>query len=154
MSAKRITDLSQLCVHTITTKPWSIEEAATQFSAAGVKGITVWRDAIDGRNTKLIGQMLRAHNLTIVSLCRGGFFPNRDSAKRKAAINDNKKAIDEAAELGTNMLVLVCGADAADVSGVPELASPAGILGHAGSERGDHGGLLRTLRSAGQAIRN
>ena len=104
-------DISKLCIHTITTKPWSIEEAAKHFSAAGVKGITVWRDALDERNIHATGNMLREHDLTIVSLCRGGFFAHKDLSKRKAAIDDNKKAIDEAAQLGTSMIVLVCGAD-------------------------------------------
>ena len=35
----------------------------------------------------------------------------RETAKRKTAIDDNRRAIDEAFELGTNMIVLVCGAD-------------------------------------------
>ncbi|CAN5420026.1 sugar phosphate isomerase/epimerase [soil metagenome] len=104
-------DLSKLCIHTITTKPWKIEEAAKNFSAAGVKGITVWRNALEGRSIKQTGCMLRDHGLSIVSLCRGGFFAHDDLSKRKAAIDDNKRAIEEAAELGTSMLVLVCGAD-------------------------------------------
>ncbi len=111
MNSKEHTDLSRLCIHTITTKPWKIEEAAKNFSAAGVKGITVWRDALEGRNNKQTGKMLREHDLTIVSLCRGGFFPHKDLSKRKQAINDNRKAIEQATELGTTMLVLVCGAD-------------------------------------------
>jgi sugar phosphate isomerase/epimerase len=111
MNTKKHTDLSRLCIHTITTKPWKIEEAAKNYSAAGVKGITVWRDALDGRNIKQTGKMLCEHDLTIVSLCRGGFFAHKDLSKRKTAIDDNKKAIEEAAELGTSMLVLVCGAD-------------------------------------------
>jgi sugar phosphate isomerase/epimerase len=105
------TDLSGLCIHTITTKPWKIEEAAQHYAAAGVKGITVWRDALEGRNIRETGKMLREHDLSIVSLCRGGFFPHKDVSNRKSAIDDNRKAIDEAAELGTKMLVLVCGAD-------------------------------------------
>ena len=104
-------DLSRLCIHTITTKPWNIEEAAKNYSAAGVKGITVWRDALDDRNIKQVGKMLRDHDLSIVSLCRGGFFPFSDPGKRKMAVDDNRKAIDQAVELGTSMLVLVCGAD-------------------------------------------
>lgn len=111
MSAKPITDLSQLCVHTITTKPWSIEEAAKNFSASGVRGITVWRDALTARNIRQTGKMLKDHGLDIVSLCRGGFFPSAEKAKRAIAIDDNKRAIDEAAELGTSMVVLVCGAE-------------------------------------------
>ena len=111
MSRQSNTDISKLCIHTITTKPWSIEEAARQFSAAGIKGITVWRDALEGRNITDTRRLLSDHDLTVVSLCRGGFFPASDPAKRKEAIDDNKKAIDEAAELGTNLIVLVCGAD-------------------------------------------
>lgn len=111
MSQHLDNDLSKLCIHTITTTPWSIEKAATNFSAAGVKGITVWRDALQGRNIPQTGQLLRDNGLSIVSLCRGGFFPNKNIAKRKIALDDNRKAIEEAFELGTKMIVLVCGAD-------------------------------------------
>jgi len=106
-----MTDLSRLCIHTITTKPWSIETAARHFAAAGVPGITVWRDALEGRDIKATGHMLRDSGLTIVSLCRGGFFPSTDIQKRQEAIDDNKRAIDEAAALGAPLVVLVCGAD-------------------------------------------
>ncbi len=111
MSAKPLTDLSQLCIHTITTKPWSIDTAVNHFSKAGVKGITVWRDALEGRNIKQTRALIKNAGLSIVSLCRGGFFPAKDVAKRKVAIVDNKKAIEEAAQLGAPMIVLVCGAD-------------------------------------------
>jgi len=111
MSAKPITDLSQLCIHSITTKPWSIEEAAKNFLLEGVKGITVWRDALANRNIRQSGQLLRDHGLKIVSLCRGGFFPNKEKEKRQVAIEDNLRAIEEAAELGAPLIVLVCGAD-------------------------------------------
>ena len=111
MSAKPLTDLARLCIHTITTKPWNIETAAQNFSAAGVTGITVWRDALEGRGIKKTGQLIRDTGLSIVSLCRGGFFPSIDPLKRKASIDDNRRAIEEAAELGTSMIVLVCGAD-------------------------------------------
>ena len=113
MMGKQLADLSQLCVHSITTKPWLIEEAAKHFSSEGVKGISVWRDALEGRNIGQTGRLLREEGLTIVSLCRGGFFPNREPAKRKAAIDDNRKAIEEAAALGAPLIVLVCGSEPA-----------------------------------------
>lgn len=109
--AKALTDLSRLCIHTITTKPWPIEEAVKQFAAAGVGGITVWRDALTGRNITATGNMLRDAGLQVVSLCRGGFFPAVDAGRRQLAIDDNIKAIDEAHALGAPLLVLVCGAD-------------------------------------------
>jgi sugar phosphate isomerase/epimerase len=111
MTAKPITDLSRLCIHTITTKPWKIEEAAKNFSASGVSAITVWRDTLEGRKIRQTGQMLKHAGLEVVSLCRGGFFPNTEKGKRALALADNRKAIDEAAELGAPMVVLVCGAE-------------------------------------------
>jgi len=111
MSPVKSPELSRLCVHTITTKPWKIEEAVKNYSSAGVKGITVWRDALEGRSIKETGKLIHDHDLEIVSLCRGGFFPAKDASKRKLAIDDNRRAIAEAAELGTSMVVLVCGAD-------------------------------------------
>lgn len=113
MNESIIKDLSRLCIHTITTKPWNIEEAAENFSRSGVKGITVWRDALQGRNIKATGELLRSYGLEIVSLCRGGFFPAKDRQKRISAIDDNRKAIEEAYALGTDKIVLVCGADPA-----------------------------------------
>ena len=111
MTLTPLTDLSRLCLHTITTKSWNIERAAKNYASAGVRGITVWRDALEGRNIAQTGQMLRDHDLTIVSLCRGGFFASMDHSKRQEAIDDNRRAIKEASELGTNKIVLVCGAD-------------------------------------------
>ena len=113
MNAEALTDLSRLCIHTITTKPWKIEEAARQFSRAGVSGITVWRDALEGRDIPATGRMLRDEGLEIVSLCRGGFFPSIDKARRSLALDDNRRAIDEAANLGAPLVVLVCGAEPA-----------------------------------------
>jgi len=109
MSAAHISDLSKLCIHTISMKPWTIEQSARKFSEAGVGGITVWRDAITGRDIRETGKLLRSLNLEVVSLCRGGFFPATDQPGRDAAVKENKKAIDEASELGAPMLVLVCG---------------------------------------------
>src|ERR1044071_3523308 len=104
-------NLSKLCIHTITTKPWPIETAIKEYSKAGVKGITVWRDALKDRNVRSCGQLARDSGLSVVSLCRGGFFPSIDINKRKASIDDNKRAIEEAAALGAPLVVLVCGAD-------------------------------------------
>lgn len=111
MTAAPLTNLSRLCIHTITTKPWNIEEAAEKYSAAGVKGITVWRDTLSGRDIRKTGDLLRRNGLSVVSLCRGGFFPHHDNSGRKAAIDDNRRAIEEAFLLGTNLIVMVCGAD-------------------------------------------
>jgi sugar phosphate isomerase/epimerase len=112
-SAAPLTDLSRCCVHTITTKPWSLDESSAHFAAAGVKGITIWRDAVGATGEaafRKAGELVRSRGLDIVSLCRGGFFPYRDEAGRQKALDENRRAIDEAAALGAPMVVLVCGA--------------------------------------------
>ncbi len=138
MSASDLKDLSRLCIHTITTKPWSIETAIEKYAAAGVKGITVWRQWLEGRNPATVGNMARNAGLEIVSLARGGFFPARDKQGRQAAIDDNRKAIDEAAAIGTDLIVLVCGA----VPGLPLAESRDQI-------RDGIGDILDHARSAG-----
>lgn len=107
---RALDDLSRLCVHTITTKPWSLEQAADAYAAAGIPSITVWRDALEGIGAQAAGERLRRHGLSVVSLCRGGFFPHVEEAARRAALDDNRRAIDEAAALGAPLVVLVCGA--------------------------------------------
>lgn len=105
------TDFSRLCLHTITTKPWSLDEAVSRYAAAGVKGITLWRQAFEGRDATATGRLVRDAGLQLVSLCRGGFFPALTTAARDAALDDNRRCIDDAAALGAPLIVLVCGAN-------------------------------------------
>lgn len=108
-------DLSRLCVHTITTKPWRLAEAVEHYARAGVAGATVWRNALEGLEMGAAARLLSGSGLSVVSLCRGGFFPAANPAARQAALDDNRRALDEAAALGAPLLVLVCGA----VPGLP-----------------------------------
>ena len=50
MKAEPLTDFSRLCVHTITTKGWGLEEAIEHYADAGVSGITVWRQWLEGKD--------------------------------------------------------------------------------------------------------
>ena len=109
--ASDITDTSKLCIHTITNKPWDIETAAARYAEAGVKGITVWRNALEGKDVTKTREVIRNHGMEVVSLCRGGFFPNIEKQKRVEAIEENRRIVEEAAALGAPMVVLVCGAE-------------------------------------------
>ena len=80
-----------------------------------MRGITVWRDALVAPGLAGAARILRDSGLEVVSLCRGGFFPAADEAGCRLAIDDNLRAIDEAAAIGAPLLVLVCGA----VPGIP-----------------------------------
>ncbi|QEN08111.1 sugar phosphate isomerase/epimerase [Oceanispirochaeta crateris] len=106
-----LTDLEKLCIHTITTKPWTIEESIEHYARAGVQGITLWRDALENRNRQTIRKRIQDAGLNIVSMCRGGFFPGDTAEKRELAIEDNLRLIDEAADVGAPHIVLVCGSE-------------------------------------------
>src|SRR5690606_22134610 len=54
-------------------------------------------------------RVIKDHGMRVTGLCRGGFFPAADAAGRQAAIDDNKRALDEAATIGAECLVLVVG---------------------------------------------
>ena len=103
-------DCSRLAIHTMTTKPWSIETAVQKYTAAEVPGITVWRQWLEGRELPQVRTLLDDHGLKVAAHCRGGFFPAMTFHDRQAAIDDNKRCIDEAAAIGAPMVVLVCGA--------------------------------------------
>ena len=107
--APPLADASRLCLHTMTTKPWTLAECARRYAGAGVKGVTVWRNTLSGTGPAAAGELLRDHGLTVVSLCRGGFFPAASAEGRARAIDENRRCVDEAAALGAPLVVLVCG---------------------------------------------
>lgn len=100
-------ELSRLSLNQITTDGWSLAEAAAGCRRAGLDCIGVWRHKIED----LAGSaaILRDYGLSVSGLCRGGMFPAATAAERQKRIDDNLKAIDEAAVLGTDVLVLVNG---------------------------------------------
>ena len=103
-------ETQRLCVHTITTKPWDIHTAIKKYSAAGLGGISVWRDTLVGKNIPSVAKEIKEAGLQAVSLVRGGFYTSKNKADRQKAIDENLKAIDECAAVGAPMVVLVCGA--------------------------------------------
>ena len=106
-------DLSRLCIHTETVKPLDIKYVANKFKERGISCVSIWRNTLEEIGPRAAGKMMREHGVEIASLVRGCFFPSVDPDRRKDAILQNKEAINEAAELGAPLLVLVCGADPA-----------------------------------------
>ncbi len=113
--AKLLTDFSRLCIHTITTKPWSLEECLSNYRKAGVPAVTVWRQWLEPQGLEASARMLQDSGLRVTSLCRGGFFPAVSEDGRNHALDDNRRAIAEAHAIGAPLIVLVCGA----VPGMP-----------------------------------
>jgi sugar phosphate isomerase/epimerase len=106
-----IRDLSRLCLHTITTRPWGIEDCIRNYSESGIHAVTLWRNVLANKNLCTIRTMLGDYGMKVVSLCRGGFFPSIEESVRIRALDDNLLAIEQARAIGAPMIVLVCGSD-------------------------------------------
>lgn len=76
----------------------------------GIRAVSPWRDQVQAAGLAQVSRQVRALGLQLSGYCRGGMFPAADAAGLKAARDDNRRAVDEAAELGAACLVLVVGA--------------------------------------------
>ena len=85
----KLTDFSKLCIHTLTTKPWDLRQCVENYSAAGIHGISIWRNVLENQNLKEVRKLLQDNNMTAVSLIRNGFFPSIDIRTKEQALNDN-----------------------------------------------------------------
>jgi len=107
----KLNDFSKLCIHTMTTKPLSLQECVENYHAAGIQGITIWRNVLEGQNLRDCKIIVDNNHLNVAGVARGGFFPSVEAEKRQTAIDDNLFAIEQSAAVGAPVLVLVCGAD-------------------------------------------
>ncbi|MHB9861587.1 sugar phosphate isomerase/epimerase family protein [Streptomyces sp. YIM S03343] len=93
----------------MTVKQLSLPELVDACGRLGVQGVGLWREPVQAYGVEAAAELVRAAGLTVTTLCRGGFLTAADPEGRAAALADNRRAVDEAAALGTDTLVLVCG---------------------------------------------
>jgi sugar phosphate isomerase/epimerase len=101
--------LSRLSLNTATTKRWTLKEAVDGAARAGLPAVGLWRDRVAEAGLPAAARIVNDAGLRVSSLCRGGFLTAPDSQGRRAALEDNRAAIDEAAALGTSELIMVVG---------------------------------------------
>ncbi|MDG5787917.1 sugar phosphate isomerase/epimerase [Evansella sp. AB-P1] len=102
-------NISRLSLNQITTERWNLQEAVDGCIRNNVPSIAIWRHKVKDLGLSACKKIVRDSGIQVSSLCRGGMFPAATAIERKERIEDNLRAIDEAVELGTNVLVLVCG---------------------------------------------
>jgi sugar phosphate isomerase/epimerase len=88
---------------------WTMDKAVDACLARGITAIAPWRDQVEKIGLAEAVRVVKANGLRVTGLCRGGMFPASDAGGLSAAIDDNRRAIDEAAALGADCLVLVVG---------------------------------------------
>jgi sugar phosphate isomerase/epimerase len=102
-------DYARLSLNQITTNRWSLAEALEGCLRAELPAIGIWRHKIAEVGLQESRRLVRQAGLHVSSVCRGGMFPAATAEERARRIEDNRRAIDEAAELAADTLVLVCG---------------------------------------------
>ena len=102
-------DIARLSFNQMTSDPANLPQAIAATARAGLKWIGVWRHKIKDAPLEDSARQIRDAGLRVSGLCRGGMFPSLDAADRRRRIDDNFRALDEAATLGTDTLVMVCG---------------------------------------------
>lgn len=100
--------LARLSLNQRTTQRWSVREAVDGCVRAGIPAIGLWREPVAEIGVPAAAKLVADAGLRVSSLCRGGFLTAAGEAGR-AALEDNRRAIDEAAGLGTDCLVMVVG---------------------------------------------
>ena len=103
-------DTALLSLNTATVRAqWTLEQCIDGCARHGIGGIAPWRDKLDACGADRAARLIREAGLRVSGLCRGGMFPAATRAGRQAALEDNRKAIDDAATIGAECLILVVG---------------------------------------------
>jgi sugar phosphate isomerase/epimerase len=82
----------------------------------GIGGVSPWRDQVAAAGLANAARAIRDLGLKLSGYCRGGMMTS-DAGRVQQARDDNRRAVDEASELGAPCLVLVVG-------GLPQFSRP------------------------------
>src|SRR5262249_4957818 len=111
MGPRMMRDLSHdralISINSMTVKAWSLEQLVEGCARAGLSAISPWRDIVQACGLARAAKLIRAHGMIVTGLCRGGMFPAGDDARGGQA--ESRRAVDEAAAIGAQCLVLVVG---------------------------------------------
>jgi sugar phosphate isomerase/epimerase len=98
---------------------WDLRQVIEGCARHGIPGVAPWREPLQALGVGEAARLIRGHGLTVTGLCRAGMFPAADPGGVQAAIDDNRRAIDEAAAIGAECLVIVAGGMPPDSKDLP-----------------------------------
>ena len=121
-----MSDLSRLSLNQATTERHGLRETVEACARHGIPAVGLWRHKVAELGPAPAARAARDAGVVVSSLCRGGWFPAATADERRRRIEDNLRAVEEAAALGTDVLVLVCGpAPGRDIDGAREMVAEA-----------------------------
>ena len=101
--------LSRLSLNQATVKRLPLGQALGLCQRHDIPAVGLWRDRVAELGVAESAAAVRRSGRHVSTLCRGGFFTHADPDGRRAAVADNLAAIEEAAALEADALVLVSG---------------------------------------------
>jgi len=109
-----------LSINTATVRAqWPLDRIIEECAQRGIRAISPWRDQVAAVGLDKIAKAVRDTGLELSGYCRGGMFPASDAEGLKAALDDNRRAVDEAKTLNAACLVLVVGGLPGALAGKP-----------------------------------
>src|SRR4051812_25504525 len=99
-----------LALNTATVRQqWTLPQVIEGCVRHGIRGIAPWRDQVAATGIKEAARRIGDAGLAVTGYCRGGMFPALDREGRRAALDDNRRAIDEALVIGAQCVILIAG---------------------------------------------
>jgi sugar phosphate isomerase/epimerase len=86
-----------------------IAETIDAIARIGFGGIAPWRREVEGQNVKAIAKQMRDAGLKVTSYCRSTYIPALTHPALQKNIDDNYRALDDAAALGAKSFMIVSG---------------------------------------------
>src|SRR5262245_27749814 len=102
-------DLSRFAINQITTRTLDLRQAVETYARHGVGGIGVWTEYLEGMAAREAAQLIRDAGLFVPCLCTSAWVNLTDSTALRVALDENRRRLDLAAEIGAACLVVVPG---------------------------------------------
>ncbi|HEY4051127.1 MAG TPA: sugar phosphate isomerase/epimerase family protein [Acidobacteriaceae bacterium] len=101
--------IERLSFNQITVDKWSLREAVEGCLRHGIPSIGIWRHKVQEAGLQASIRIVKDAGIHVSSLCRGGMFAAAGADERRKRMEDNFRAVEDAAALEADVLVLVVG---------------------------------------------
>jgi sugar phosphate isomerase/epimerase len=101
--------LARLSLNQWTTRRLSVQQVVEACSERGVRAVGLWREQVDEVGTERAAEFVASAGLRVSSLCRAWSFTSSSEVERADALEDGRRAIEQAAALGAPVLAVVAG---------------------------------------------
>lgn len=104
-------EIAKLAINQITNDPVKTEELVSLYGQLGIPAITPWRSKLEEHDVAPaeFKNIAQETGMEINGFCLCGFYGSKGKAGRQGQIDDNKKTIDMAAEVGASSIVTLAG---------------------------------------------